>query len=144
MLAAAGIGAALMYFLDPERGATRRAHARGRAGSLFRDSGEALQQRGEDIRNRFRGAVAEARSRFGGDDEPTDVQLMERVRSALGHHTEHAASIEVLVSEGVVTLRGEVPGDELLEVLGTVRRVRGVREVHDEMMVRGSSQGTVG
>ena len=133
-----------MYFLDPERGATRRAHARDKAGSLFRDGGEAWQKRGEDLRNRFRGAVAEARSRFAADDEPTDVQLMERVRAALGHHTERAGSIEVLVHDGVVTLRGEVAGDELLEILGTVRRVRGVREVHDEMMVRQGAGGSVG
>lgn len=132
MIAAAGIGAAVMYFLDPARGARRRAIATDKAESLLRSGAGEFERRSAHARDQLTGIVARTRARFG-PDAPTDVQLAERVRAALGHHSDHVRGLEIVVQDGVVTLRGNLPAGELHDVLRAVRRVRGVREVHDEM-----------
>ena len=134
LLVGAGLGAALMFILDPGRGARRRALVRDKTGRLLRRSGRVIHDRGEDIKNRIGGSAAEIRAR--GSDPPTDHQLEERVRAELGHQVEHARAIEVFAEDGEVTLRGNVLRDELDDVLTTVRRVNGVQEVRSEMQIR--------
>lgn len=129
-----GLGAALMFILDPDRGARRRALVRDKSIKLLRRSRREIHDRGEDIGNRIAGAAAETRGRL--KDAPTNHQLEERVRAELGHHVEHAKAIDVVADDGDVTLRGDVLRDELDEVLDTVRSVRGVRDVRSEMQVR--------
>ncbi|HEU4830151.1 MAG TPA: BON domain-containing protein [Gemmatimonadales bacterium] len=143
LIAAAGIGAALMYFLDPERGRRRRAVATDKAESLFRSGADQVQRSSVQARDRLTGVVSRTRARFG-PDEPTDVQLAERVRAALGHHSNHVHDIEVVVRDGVVTLAGSVPADELQDVLRAARRVRGVNEVHDELNLHASDFAAAG
>ncbi len=148
MIAAAGIGAAMMYFLDPARGARRRALATDKAESLFRAGAEQVERRGVRVRDHLNGVVARTRARLGSE-QPTDVQLAERVRAELGHHSEYVRRLEVVVRDGVVTLRGNVPPDELQAVLRAARKVRGVHEVRDELTVQepafaGSGQSPLG
>jgi hypothetical protein len=130
----AGLGAALMFILDPGRGARRRALVRDKTGRLLRRGGRAIHDRSEDLRNRISGTAAEIRARKL--EPPTDHQLEERVRAELGHHVEHSRAIEVFAEDGEVTLRGNVLRDELDDVLSTVRRVNGVRDVRSEMQIR--------
>ena len=130
----AGIGATLMFMLDPGRGARRRALVRDKTTKIFRRSGRAIHDRTQDIGNRLSGTVHEIRAKSASP--PTDDQLEERVRAELGHKVEHAKSIEVIVDEGFVTLRGNVLRDELEDVLSAVRDVPGVRKVHSEMQIR--------
>ena len=148
MIAAAGVGAAMMYFLDPARGARRRALATDKAESLIRAGAGEVERRGVRMRDRMNGVVARTRARLGSE-QPTDVQLAERVRAALGHHSDHVRALEVVVRDGVVTLRGNVPAEELQAILRTSRKVRGVHEVHDELNVQepalaGSDQSPLG
>src|SRR5262249_48232249 len=84
LLAGIGLGAALMYFLDPQRGNARRAVARDRANAALRDARLDLENRRRDLRNRFRGAAAEIRS-ASSNELIDDVLLVERVRAELGH-----------------------------------------------------------
>jgi hypothetical protein len=140
LLAGVGIGAALMYILDPARGKRRRALARDKARSAINTAVRELKERGEDLRNRARGAAAELRN--AGDDHPSDEQLVARVRSELGHSVEHARAIEVTAEQGRVTLRGPVLSSELSEVLATARKVRGVEAVENQLEVH-STPGTV-
>jgi osmotically-inducible protein OsmY len=133
LVAGIGIGAALMYFLDPVGGGRRRALVRDQAtGALNTTEGE-LKGRGADLRNRVRGAAAELRGM--GEDNPTDDQLVARVRAELGHHVEHARAIDVLAEQGRVTLRGPVLSSELDDVLSTARKVRGVARVENQLDV---------
>jgi hypothetical protein len=134
LLIGAGLGAALMFILDPERGGRRRALVRDKSLKTLRRGGEAINERTEDIGNRLTGAVAELRGRRASP--PTNLQLEERVRAELGHKVEHAKAIEVFAEDGKVTLRGDVLREELDDVLGTVRGVHGVRDVRSEMNVR--------
>ena len=134
LLIGAGLGAALMFILDPARGGRRRALVRDKSLKVLRRGGEAIQERTEDIGNRLTGAVAELRGRRASP--PTDLQLEERVRAELGHKVEHAKAIEVFAEDGKVTLRGDVLREELDDVLDAVRGVHGVSDVRSEMMVR--------
>jgi osmotically-inducible protein OsmY len=129
-----GLGAALMFMLDPDRGGRRRALVRDKSVKLLRRSTRVIRDRGEDVGNRIAGVAAETRGRL--KDSPTNHQLAERVRAELGHQVEHAKAIEIVADDGYVTLRGDVLREELNDVLDTVRSVRGVRDVRSEMEVR--------
>ena len=61
-----GIGAGLMYFLDPERGRTRRAHMRDKAVGLSNDARESLRGTAQDLSNRATGMLHEARKAVTG------------------------------------------------------------------------------
>src|ERR1700682_3078757 len=66
LLSGIGIGAGLMYLLDPERGRARRAIARDKAVSLANKTGDAVARHSRDIGNRAKGVAAEVRSAFAG------------------------------------------------------------------------------
>jgi uncharacterized membrane protein len=132
LLGAAGVGAALMFFLDPARGARRRhmvtdqlVHARHRVG-------DALGATQRDLRHHAQGAAAVARRSLSGEDAD-DIVIAERVRSALGRLTSHPGAITVTVDQGRATLSGPVLADEAERVIDGVRSVRGVREVEDRL-----------
>jgi uncharacterized membrane protein len=58
ILGAAGIGAALMYFLDPDRGARRRALVRDKVVHAAHVTGDSASATRRDIANRTRGVIA--------------------------------------------------------------------------------------
>ena len=58
-LAGVGTGAALMYFLDPDRGGRRRALVRDKAVGLTNDARQAINAASADLSNRAYGAYAE-------------------------------------------------------------------------------------
>lgn len=134
LLAGIGIGAALMYFLDPDRGTRRRNIAADRALSAARSLGDAMRDRAVDTRNRAGGAVAELRGRLR-EDEVTDEVLVQRVRAELGHQVERMRPIEVVAEQGAVTLRGEAPADDVAKIVATVQAVRGVQRVENQLQV---------
>ena len=133
LLAGIGIGAAIMYFLDPDRGGRRRALVRDQAASLLRQGTRELRDRATDVSNRVRGTAAELRNR--DEETPEDDVLTARIRAELGHHVEHSRAIEIFAENGRVTLRGPVLRDEMDDVLSTVRKVRGVESVNNELRV---------
>ena len=55
-----------MYFMEPERGRTRRAHMQDKVTGLSNDLRHGIEGRSEDLRNRAKGLLHEARSTFGG------------------------------------------------------------------------------
>ena len=60
LLVGMGLGAALMYVLDPERGRRRRALLRDKMIAATNDANRALGKTARDLRNRAQGVVAEA------------------------------------------------------------------------------------
>jgi len=58
LLTGAGLGAGLMYFLDPKRGRQRQARIRDRMTRLSHDIAEARDTVTRDVRNRMRGLAA--------------------------------------------------------------------------------------
>ena len=79
-----GIGAALMYFLDPKRGARRRHVVQDRAGRATRATGWHMRKAAENVKNHGLGAVRElggrVRERLRGVRVPH--KLHEVVRAA--------------------------------------------------------------
>ena len=127
-------GAGLMYVLDPDRGARRRALLRDQAARARHKLGDGLDATARDVGNRARGTAAELRSRFRREDVGDEI-LHERVRSAIGRAVSHPGAITVTVRDGRVTLQGPVLEAELDDLLRDVRRVRGVAEVNNELEV---------
>ena len=134
MLAAVGAGATLMYLLDPDRGARRRAMLRERVTSSLREADERFRATRRDLANRARGKLAETRSRLTPEDVDDEV-IVGRVRAELGHHVSHSGALEVESSRSVVTIGGPVLADEVDTVLQVARKVRGVREVVSRLEV---------
>jgi osmotically-inducible protein OsmY len=126
-----GLGAGLMFLLDPGLGRRRRQVIGDKARSLASDCGDHVGKTGRNLRNlrnHAKGWVAEGRHLLR--DEPVDdVTLVERVRAALGRATSHSGAIEVAARDGSVTLSGPVPASELDGVIAQVASVRGVRDL---------------
>lgn len=137
---AAGItvGAGAVYFLDPELGRRRRALFRDRLGRLERQAQEDVDAAARDLSNRARGAVARLESRLERDGDAPDDLILARVKSCLGHTVSHPRSIAVEAHDGRVVLSGPVLSDEEWDLVRSVRRVPGVKdvesyiEVHDD------------
>ena len=60
-LAAFGLGAAIMFILDPDSGRRRRAIARDKAVGAANDAADAVENTARDLRNRAQGTVAEVK-----------------------------------------------------------------------------------
>ena len=73
VLGAAGVGAAVMYLLDPDGGRRRRALIRDQAVKLNKQTREAVAGRVGDLSNRAKGMLHEAKSSFE-DKTATDQQ----------------------------------------------------------------------
>ncbi len=73
-LAGVGTGAALMYFLDPDRGARRRALVRDKAVALGNDARRTLNTASQDLSNRAYGVYAQtSRSITGNPIDASDA-----------------------------------------------------------------------
>jgi uncharacterized membrane protein len=127
-----GIGAGLMYFLDPAAGRRRRALVRDKVIRGWNKAGNAIEATACDLSNRARGLMAEARS-FVSCGAVLDEVLVERVRSKIGRVVSHPSAIEVTADQGRVTLRGPVLGKEVGNLLSTISSVRGVVDVENRL-----------
>src|SRR3982750_4159873 len=127
-----GLGAALMYLLDPDRGRRRRALVRDQLASVVNKTPDAMATTARDLSNRARGLAAEARSMFSSE-EVTDEVLIARVRSKLGRVVSHPHAIEVAVDQGHVRLSGPILADEVDDLLSCVGSVPGVAEVENRL-----------
>ena len=128
-----GIGAALMYFFDPERGNRRRALVRDQAVHTTTRLGKTIDAASRDITYRAGGLIAELQSVFSVET-PTDVRVVERVRARIGHVIAHPSQVQVSAHYGVVTLRGSLPPFEVNVLLQCVTGTRGVVGVRNELL----------
>jgi hypothetical protein len=128
VLAAAGLGAALTFMLDPNSGRRRRARVRDRIKRATRIARDGMDASTRDFRNRARGVAATTRRRLS-NREVDDTRLEERVRSRLGRAASHPRAIEVAAFEGDVTLRGPILSAEVQDVIALVRGIPGVQRV---------------
>jgi len=129
------VGAGLMYFLDPSRGARRRGDVRNKAVRGANDTGTGLRRTAQHLRNSARGLVAETKARFRSE-QLTDYQLGARVRSALGRVCTHPNAITVYSdgANGIITLEGDVL-DEVDAVMAAAEGARGVQVVENRLRV---------
>jgi len=139
LLGGVGLGAGLMYLLDPDGGRRRRALARDKAVHGLKVSGKALRRTSADVGNRTRGLVAGAASRLrkGSAD---DRKLEGRVRSKLGRHLSNPSAFQVQCADGRVILSGPVLPAELDKLLAKVQKIKGVHEVESRLEVHDALQ----
>jgi uncharacterized membrane protein len=133
-LGGAAIGVAVMYFLDPNSGRRRRARTRDSVMHAAKVVNEGARVTARDTAHRAQGVWAEARRLFN-HEEVTDDVLIGRVRAELGRVVSHPHAIEASAAGGHVTLLGPILSHEVRALLRAVRRVPGVRAVHDELTV---------
>ncbi|MFT3774189.1 MAG: SRPBCC family protein [Minicystis sp.] len=129
---AIGVGAGLMYLLDPDRGSRRRALVRDKGVHTAHRMGNLLDKGARDLEYRLRGIAHEARS-IVRQDHPSDELLVERVRSKLGRAVSHPHAIKVESNDGCVTLSGPVLRAERARLLSCVMGVPGVHRVEDRL-----------
>ena len=135
MLSGAGLGAGVMYLLDPDRGRRRRALVRDQAIRSMRQTREAAEATARDAQHRAQGLVSAMKSWVFPAAPLTDDGLIERVRAKLGMLVRHPRSIEVAARDSTVTLSGPVLADEVDSLIAMVSRVPGVRHVENRLEV---------
>src|SRR5262245_42119676 len=141
IVGAVGLGAALMYFFDPDRGKRRRALVRDKVEAAGNKATDYAEKMGRDIRSRAYGVVAETKALFQ-NEEVTDDVISDRVRAKLGRRPVHVGAIEVSAQDGIVTLTGPILAEELPTVLRATRFVRGVKGVENQLAVYTEGGGT--
>lgn len=138
LLGGLGLGAALMYLFDPDRGNRRRALLRDKCIHTTHRMGNAVSSVGgacRDLSNRSYGVLSEATHWFSRE-KVNDETLTARVRSRLGHLIFHPGSIDVSAKDRDVILSGSIPTDELNHLLSGVAEVRGVNKIESRLKLQ--------
>lgn len=129
MLGCRGLGASMMYTLDPRLGRRRRALVRDKAQAYWRRTGKFISQTARDARQRTYGLIAETQTQLRGADVPEDAVLVARVRAQIGHVVSQAGAVTVTVHQGRVRLSGSIATHEVEKLLSAVASVAGVTAV---------------
>ena len=127
-----GLGMAVMFFLDPARGARRRALVSDKWTSAKKRIPLAARTTARDIANRTRGTFAEVSHLFYHDGA-SDPVVEARVRSKLGRVCSHPHSVHATSRDGHVVLDGVILAPEVDDVICSVASVRGVKSVENRM-----------
>ena len=143
LLFGAGVGAAAMFLLDPDRGKRRRSLVMDKLALATRKTGDCLEVTSRDVSNRTRGLIAEIKARFSSE-QPEDSVLVDRVRSKLGRIVSHPAAIVVTADNGNITLAGPILADEVSHLLSSVKWVPGVQDVNNNLEVHEAAENHPG
>lgn len=129
-----GLGAGLMYFLDPQHGTRRRALVREKANRFADDIEGSIDRAMEDARNRARGVLSEMTARLSDQSAP-DWILEERVRANLGRIGRHGRAVTVNADGGIIYLTGHVLREDEEPIVKAALRTRGVHGVENRLQV---------
>jgi len=126
MLLGAGMGAGLMFLLDPHGGARRRSLIRDKFVSLGKSAADGVSRRRQDWINRMRGEVLEWRQR--ATEGPIDDDTLElRARAQVGHVVSHPGALEIEARNGLVKVAGPVLVGEKAKIRERLHKTRGVK-----------------
>src|SRR5207302_1243538 len=123
------------YLLDPRGGGRRRALIRDKMIRAGHQAADTARDVAAYTRDHVRGYAAEAKAKMT-EGQVSDEILAERVRSQMGRAATHPGALEVNASQGVVTLRGPILASEVDNLIRSVRGVRGVCRVENQLDVR--------
>lgn len=140
----AGLGAAIMYLLDPDRGNRRRAEVKDRLDRITNETGEAVKARASDLQNRTRGVFYEVRRKVKSEEGLSESTLEARVRSELGRTVSNPSSIIVTAHDQRVTLSGPILEDEVEDLVEGVRSIPGVEDVRNLLQVHEKAEAVPG
>lgn len=134
ILGALGLGAGIMYFLDPERGRRRRVMVADKALHLSKKLDREARRKAADVRNRVNGLVIET-EKFFSSEQLTDDQIEGRIRARLGHVCDNPSAIKTTAQNGTVMLEGHVLNDEYKNVRCEADAIAGAGRVVDRLEV---------
>lgn len=110
-----GLGAGMMYYLDPERGQRRRTEARNQlvhASHVVKDNSRAQLQ-----------------ALWQAQHDIDDGMLAERARAILARVATHAQALALDVSKGVITVSGPMLRNEVRRTIKALQQLPGVQRV---------------
>jgi len=139
LLTTIGLGAGLMYFMDPEHGSRRRLMVRDRANRFVSDIDESIDIALQDTRNRARGVLSEMTARLS-DEQTPDWILEERVRSNLGRIGQNTRGVTVNTEGGRIHLTGQIVRGDEEAIVKSAMRTRGVHGVENRLQVVNNPQ----
>jgi uncharacterized membrane protein len=139
LLTSIGLGAGLMYFMDPQHGTRRRAMVRDKANRFVNSIDESIDKALEDTRNRTRGVLSEMTAKLSDQGAP-DWILEERVRSNLGRLARHSRAVDIRADGGRIYLSGPVLREDEDAIVKTALRSRGVHGVENQLQVFDNSR----
>ena len=129
-----GLGAGIMYFLDPQHGVRRRTMVIDRANRFVNNIDESIDIAVQDARNRARGVLSEMTARLSEEDSP-DWILEERVRSNLGRLGRPTRALDIRADGGRIYLSGPILREDEDSVVKAALRTRGVYGVENQIQV---------
>jgi osmotically-inducible protein OsmY len=140
----AGIGAALMYFFDPQQGRRRRAVTKDRTTGIFRGIRRKSARAGRAVSAEAYGLKQKATHLREEEKELDDVTLARKVETELFRDADAPkGQVDVNAVEGVVYLRGEVERPEIIRDLeDAARKVSGVKRVENLLHLPGTPAPT--
>jgi len=133
-LFSAGFGAALVYFLDPEKGHDRRTMASQRfAKALHRGSDSMENTARYTALNTEGGSQLAGRQNTPDDSSPNDPTLAQKVESEVFRDPSiPKGQININAENGVVVLRGQLDNpDQIRRVEESIRSIPGVEGVEN-------------
>jgi uncharacterized membrane protein len=131
LLVSIGLGAGVMYFLDPQHGERRRTMVRERANDFVNNINDSIDMAVENARMKTRGVLTEMTAKLGNEGT-TDWILEERVRNNLGRM---ARGVNIAANAGRITLTGPVLRENADTIVNTAMRTRGVYGVENQLDV---------
>lgn len=134
LLTTLGLGAGLMYFMDPQHGNRRRTMVVDKANRFVNNIDESIDVAVQDARNRARGVLSEMTARLSDQGAP-DWILEERVRSNLGRLARHTGALDIRADGGRIYLSGPVLREDEEAIVKAALRTRGVHGVENQLQV---------
>jgi osmotically-inducible protein OsmY len=136
----AGIGAGLMYFFDPQQGNRRRKMVVDRTGGFFRRGVRTGEQAGKAVGSQAYGVTQKVKHRKEEEKDFDDVTLKGKVETEIFRDADAPkGQVDVNVVDGVVYLRGEVEGEDLIRDLEkATQQVSGVKAVENLLHTAGT------
>jgi osmotically-inducible protein OsmY len=137
----AAMGAALLFFFDPQNGTRRRKQTADRVLAFFRRTGAQAGRVGQSAKSQAYGMTQKATHlKERAKEQPDDATLAHKVETEIFRDADvPKGKINVNAENGVVFLRGEVTDESLVEALGNAaRKVQGVVDVENLLHVPGT------
>ena len=137
----AGVGAGLMYLLDPQGGRGRRAAARDKSVSALKQGGEAAARTSRRLGNKTKGLVARTGSKLRESDLADEGQkLLKKVQKVVRATVSHPSAIDPILEAGRVHLHGLVLASEVARLLAALEAVEGIDGVENRLELHESPQ----
>ena len=135
---AGALGAGAAYFMDPDRGRSRRTQARDQVTAKLRRRSRQAASEARYAEGRIEGQRAKA-SGAGEFTPEDDIQIVHAIEAALARLEFSTSDVNVDVVEGVASLRGQVEtAEQMDQVAEAVRETNGVTEVRSYLHTPGT------